>query len=232
MQRIIDLLNKAGVSAELAQSITESLEEYKTSVKTQFEADYAAKVKQAQQVCLEETEAHKRELARRLQVFLETKNAAIESGIARQSAIGETVALGKLKELKALLEGVELNASASNGTTVQLEKAKEKIRQLAEERDQAITTANRQTAIAEKVLARNRALVIESRKSAQPNRKTVVENTQKKSARIDLGRSKPHTQTTRPTIVENQTRRPPAPVQRQSTTPEGGISHIAAEMDE
>lgn len=234
MQRIIDLLNKSGVSQDLALAITESLEDYKTSVRSQFETDYAAKVEQAKKVCLEETESHKRELVRRLQIFLETKNTAIESGIARQSAIGESVAVSKLKDMKALLEGIELNASAQNGNTAQIEKAKAKIRQLTEERDNAITTANRQTAIAEKVLARNRQLVAESKisKTTVTHGRPVVENKNKQSARIDGGRSKTTTQTTRPTIVENQTRRPAEQQQRQPAQPAGGISRIAAEMDD
>ncbi len=246
MQKILDLLGKAGCKQELIQAIGTSLEEYKTTVREQYEADFTAKINQAKKVCIEETDAHKRELARRLQIFLETKNAAIEAHLARQSALSESEAMAKLKSLKALLEGVELNSSAENGpaTTGIIEKAKLKIQQLTEERDQANETANRRNAISEKVLRRNRELVSENAKlrSQQGNggpRQPVNEGRTRgnQPQRIDGSRQSSRPTTTRSTIVENQTRRPPTTNGQGNVKTQGSkngttVNDIAEGMDE
>jgi hypothetical protein len=179
MNKILELLTKAGCKPELVQAIGESLEGYKVTIREQFEADYTAKIEQAKKVCIEETETHKRELSRRLQVFLETRSAAIDAHLARQSALSESEALGKLRNVKALVEGVELNAQALNGqaTAGTIEKAKHKIQQLTEERNQAVATANRQNAIAEKVLQRN--LMTEE---TDLHKATVIHESKKKPA--------------------------------------------------
>jgi hypothetical protein len=244
-QKILDLLQKAGCKPELVTAIGESFVSYKETIREQFEADYTAKVEQAKKVCIEETEAHKRELARRLQVFLETKGAAIEATIARQSALSESAATSKLKSLRALLEGVELNAPANNGqATAVIEKAKHKIQQLTEERDQAITAANQKNAIAEKVLKRNRELVTENARlknlhGDEPTR-PVSEGRgapRSQAQRIDGGRKSGQATTTRSTLVENQVRRPAAADGEGNVRTAGnrngfGVTDIASQMDE
>jgi len=235
MQKILDLLVKAGCKSELVDAIGEALEEYKTTVNEQFEADYTAKVEQAKKVCVEETEAHKRELARRLQIFLETKDAAINAHLARQSAIGESEALSKLRNVKSLLEGVEVNGQSNNGqVTAALENAKRQIKQLTEERDRAITVANRQNSIAESVLGRNRQLVKENARLKASSGKTVRQVTEGRT-RIDGTRRTQQSTTTRSTIVENQTRRPPVdaqPANVKTNTPGFRVADIAEIMDD
>ncbi len=246
MQKILDLLTKAGCKPELVNAIGESLEQYKTTtettIKEQYEADYVAKIAQAKKVCIDETNTHKRELTRRLQIFLETKAAAIESHHARQLAIGESEAMTKLREVRALLENVELNGQDNGQAKAVIESAKRKIQQLSEERDQAVAKANRQNAIAEKVLRRNRQLVSENtRLKVGGVRRPMTEGKEVNgSSRIDASRRAQSPTTTRPTIVENQTRRPPPkqtkPNER-AEEPVGrgagfGIDTIAAQMDE
>ena len=243
MKKVLDLLTKAGCKVELVDAIGEALEEYKRSINEQFEADYSAKVEEAKKICIEETDAHKRELARRLQIFLETKDAAISATLIRQSALSESEAMTKLRDVKSLIEGIEVNGHSNNGqTTAVVETAKRKIQQLAEERDQAIATANRQNTIAEKVLKRNRQLVSENAKlKALQNgngETTVVESrVHGQPQRIDGGRRTQQPTTTRSTIVENQTLRSPAKPAQNNTKVEGtrggfGVNDIAATMDE
>lgn len=245
-QKILDLLTKAGCKPELVTTIGESLEQYKTAIREQFEADYSAKVEQAKKVCIEETEAHKRELSRRVQVFLETKGAAIDAHLQRQSAMNESEAVTKLKNLRALLEGVQIeqNGASQNGQlSAVIEKAKQQIRQLTEDRDRAVAIANKKNAIAEKVLSRNRELVAENArlKSQGPGglKPTVVEGRgAPRGQRIDSTRRAAAPVTSRPTIVENQERRPAqAPVQGGNTRQAGGkngfgVTDIASVMDE
>lgn len=244
MKKILDLLAKAGCKTELVTAIGESLEQYKTTIKEQFEADYTAKVEQAKKVCIEETEAHKRELARRVQIFLETKSAAIDANLQRQSAMNESVAVTKLKNVKSLLEGISLeqNGASQNGQVpAVIEKAKQQIRQLTEERDTAVSLLNKKNAIAEKVLTRNRELVTENArlKAQGGNAKPAVAEGRgaPRGQRIDSTRRANPPVTSRPTIVENQDRRPPATAQAGQTRQAGGkngfgITDIASVMDD
>lgn len=247
MDKILALLTKAGCKPELVTSIGEALEEFQTTVNEQYAADYAAKVEQAKKICIEETEAHKRELARRTQIFLETKDAAISAHLARQSALSESEAMSKLRNVKSLIEGVEVIGQSDNGrTTAAVETERRRNQQLTEERNKAVETANRQNAIAEKVLQRNRQLTSENarlkalqggggaaRQSVTEGRSAARVSVQ----RVDGTRRSTTPTTTRPTIVESQTRRPAiASKQSNVRTEEArggfGVGDIAANMDD
>lgn len=232
MERILSLLEQAGCKADLIDAIGQSLVEYKDNIREQFEADYTAKVAAAKKICLEETEGYKRELARRLQIFLETKNVAIENQLIKQSALNESAAMAKLQNVKALLEGVAVNGQ-DGGHTAALENAKIKIRQLTEERNKAIELANKRNAIAEKVLQRSREIIAENAKlKAIAAKPTIAESHTRvaKPTRLDLNRKSTTPTTTRSTIVENQTRQP-AP-QPKVNSQGFGINDIAAGIDE
>lgn len=230
MDKIKSLLEQAGVKPELAEKICESLVNYKQTLREQFDADYAKRVEQAKAVCIEETEAHKRELARRLQIFCETKGAAIEAHLAKQSALSESEALTKLKTVKALLEGIAINGGSSGQSTAVVEKAKKQIQLAIEGKKRAIETANRQTAIAEKALKENRRLVTEMAKLKQ----SITESKQPAQRRLDQGRKQGKTVTTRPTILENQDPRTPVKTARSNVTNTGriGVTEIADMIDE
>lgn len=230
MDKIKSLLEQAGVKPELAEKICESLVNYRQTLREQFEADYTKRVEQAKSVCIEETEAHKRELARRLQIFCETKGAAIEAHLAKQSALSESEALTKLKTVKALLEGIAINGGSSGQSTAVVEKAKKQIQLAVEGKKRAIETANRQTAIAEKALKENRRLVTEMAKLKQ----SLAESKKPSQKRLDEGRKQGKTVTTRPTILENQDPRTPNKPARSNVTNKGqyGVTEIADMIDE
>ena len=234
MDKIKNLLEKAGVSAELSTKIVESLLNYKNTLREQLENEYAQKVNQVKKVCIDETETHKRELARRVQIFCETKGTAIENHLAKQAAISESEATAKLKNIKALLEGIQLNGKQNGSTTAASGKAQKQLQIAVEQRNKAVETANRQTAIAEKALKANRRLVTENTQ-LKNTVQTITESKPRPTQRLDTGR-KPARKpvTTRPTIIENQERRP-QPQQRlrpQTTTSGFGIADIASQVDE
>ena len=243
MDKIKALLEKIGVKPELATKICESLNNYKTTLREQLEQEYSAKVEQAKRVCIEETEAHKRELARRVQIFCETKGAAIEAQLAKQSALNESEALTKLTQISALLEGLEPNGKPSGDVTAVVEKLKRQAQVATEEKKRAIELANRKTAIAEKALKRNRELAT-ALQSVQEDRrtgstKTVAEGKTRKpqSRRIDQSRQGGQPRSTRATLKESQDRRPPAKPQQPNVTGTGNgngfyINSIAESIDE
>jgi hypothetical protein len=236
MDKIKQLLQKAGVSEELAAQICESLANYQKTLREQFEKEYAHKVGEVKKVCVEETEAHKRELARRVQIFCETKGAAIEAHLAKQSAISESEALAKLTSIRALLEGITLSGGPNGKAQAGLEK---KLKLAVEQRQRAVETANRQTAIAEKALKKNRELVTENTKLKKLSGETLTEGTRQrkpKGKRLDATRrQRRQPVSTRPTLVESQDRRPPAKPKQPHVTGTGsgfGVGDIAANMDE
>ncbi len=235
MDKIKNLLVKAGCKPELIDQIAESMASYKDTIQEQLETEYAAKVEQAKKVCIEETEAHKRDLSRRLAIFCETKGAAIEAQLAKKLAINESEAESRLLNIKNLLEGIEPSGSQNGAVTTALKKAKRQIQVANEEKKRAVEAANRKVAIAEKVMKQNRALVTENtrlKERIQTGGKTMSESRQKGGTRrIDQSRSQSRKPvSTRATILENQDRRPPK-LQR-SQNPVFGVANIANSMEE
>jgi len=236
MKKIKSLLEKVGIKPELSRQICESLENYKSTLRKQFDAEYSAKIEEAKKVCIEETEAHKRELSRRVQIFCETKGAAVEATVAKQSALRESKAVSRLKGIVSLVEGIEPNGKQNGKLEADVKNLKQKLKTVTESKQQAITTANRQTALAEKVLKKNRVLEAEK---AQVKTSAIVEDKQpkrRKTARIDSGRQSGHPVSTRATLVESQDPRP-VPSRKDSHIASAnnggfGVGSIANDMDE
>lgn len=242
MEKIKALLQKAEVSPELASKICESLEKYKSSVAESEKAQYNKKLEEAKKVCVEETEAYKRELARRLQTFCETKGASIEAALAKQSALRNSEALATLTSVRDLLEGIEPSGAQNGATTATIEKAKRKILAVTEEKNRAVKASNRSSAIAEKTLKRNRQLEAELRslKSQLSEASQITEGRQRvkgqggqrrgQPRRLDSQRRGGKPQSTRPTLLESQDRRP-AQRKPQNTGAPQTIDDIANMMD-
>lgn len=235
MDKIKQLLAKAGCNPELVDQICESLEQYKKTLREQYDGDYTQKVEEAKRVCVEETENHKRGLAKRLQIFCETKGAAIEAQLAKQSALNESEATAKLYALRNMLDGLP-NGEQNGNVKAALGKARQQVKLANEERDRAVAAANRQTAIAEKVLKNNRELTTRLSKTQGTGGRVATESKQTaKTPRLDASRTqRRQPTTTRPTLVENQERRPAqAKPRAMSTNGNGyGIGDVANLMDE
>ena len=135
--------------------------EYKDSVRQTVQEEFNTKLAQAKKLFVEETELYKKDLARRLQTFCETKSAVIESQLQKQAALSEKAAVSKLKSVYLALEGIQVKDEASSTATA-LKKAKNQIKQLTEERNTAIAKANRQTALAEQLVKRARGIIAEN----------------------------------------------------------------------
>ncbi len=198
MDKIKALLEKAGVSNELAEQITKTLVEYKDTVRKTVQEEFNSKLEQAKKLFVEETELYKKDLANRLQIFCETKSAVIEGQLQKQAALSEKQAVKKLRSVYLALEGIQVKDEASN-TAKALSKARTQIKQLAEERDTAIAKANRQTAVAEQLAKRARTILAENQQLKQ---KVVVENKRVKPV------SKPTKSITTKPISESIRRKP------------------------
>lgn len=230
MEKIRALMQKCGLSPEAADSICEALQEARDTdakqlaeYKSRCDVETAAKLAEAKKLCVEEVESHKRELARRVQIFCEAKAAAIESSVAKHAAIKESTSSAKLREVKSLLEGVQANAVRKDVTSSAEKSLRARIRQLTEGKAKAEEAANRAIATANKVLSRNRLL-----ESKVQEVKTLQESAKPKQ--LDTNRRSVRPVTSRPTLVENQNRRP---TQTPASKPEGfspeGIANLISE---
>lgn len=224
IDKIKALLTKANVSPELADSICESMEQYKAKINEQAKQEITNKVKAAKAIVLEEVEAYKTDLAKRVQLFCESKSQTIEQQLMRRSAAGETEAQLQLKKVHALLEGVELDGKPNSEVMAQLADANTKIGQLTSKMKVTEAKAKRSLAVAESVLAQNKTLITENKKLKE-GQTLVTESKATKTA-------------TSPTLVVPPRSKPTAPAQKpvakapitESTQPVDPIAAIAESM--
>jgi hypothetical protein len=162
MNKLVDLLKQLGASPELIGQITESMEQYKTEVKQTLEEDFKQRVLSAKKVCAEALDNEKRELARKVEVFLEARTATINREAQRQAAIGEADATKMLRGVKSLVEGIEISDKGSGQAAIaeseELKALRIQNRQLREVYEKTALKAKRANEIALKALERNRLL--------------------------------------------------------------------------
>lgn len=219
------LLTKANVSNELADQICESMEQYKAKVNEQAKAEITNKVKAVKAIVLEEVESYKTDLAKRVQLFCESKSQTIEQQLMRKSAAGEAEATTRLKKVHALLEGVELDGKPNSEIMAQLASAQEKIGKMTQKIKVTEAKAQRSLAVAESVLAKNKTLINENKK-LKDGQMLVSENTIAKATSIDKStlivppKTKQNMSVIKPTV---------API-TESTKPVDPIAAIAESM--
>jgi len=162
MDKMKELLEKIGASPELAKSICEEMERYSKSLKEQYDKEFQTKLGKAKQVCIEEVAREKVNLARKIGVFLESKARAIEQSMTKQRVAEDTEATALLKKTKCLLEGINVEGGAPSRELAALSKKADRLGKalvtIKEERDRAVSKANRSNSIAVKVLQRNQLL--------------------------------------------------------------------------
>ncbi len=236
MDKIKDLLKQIGASEELADQIIGEMQGWKQTEKEQLEEAVRAKLERAKKICVEHVEEYKKELARKIEIFLESKVAAVERGIRERHAIEESKAVNVLKHAKALLEGIEFD-----GTLEDLQASKavnEKLRKAlvvtTEDRDKVKVQYQNAHSIANRALKRNRILetqvtagkgetVSEGKKSPKSAKGTKLEESRPKRGK---------TNTTRPTLTESQTAAKPITEEVGSGSRGGGIESIASSIPE
>lgn len=229
MEKIRALLAKCGLSQEASDALCEAFEQHETQLRERVEEEFTTRIDAAKRICIEETEAHKAEISRRVQIFLEANTSRIEQHIARQAMNREGQAIGLLEQVKGLIEGVSISPDESNA---ELKKLRGAVKKLAEERDQAVKVAKRQQNIAENVLKRNRDLekqvaLSEQEERPAPRRAPVNEaRGNGGNRRIDQNRQQGRTNTTRRTLAESQERNAPGDNREGNVRGGGGSNTI------
>lgn len=204
MDKIIALLKQAGVNEDLCKSITGALVEFKETEKKALNEAFLKKVDAAKKVCLEESEKHKQDLARRTQIWCESHAARVERKLTQQSAMKESAAATKLEQLKALLEGVELNGRTNSALQSEVKKLQGQISSISEDRKRLSTVVKRQTTLAENALKRNRQLEGKVQTLTESKVTAPTQTVRQMAALPQRNQGQPVT--TRRTLNESQTR--------------------------
>ena len=212
LDKIKALLQKAGTNPELASQIVESMEEYKAKVVAESQEELVAKVKAAKTVVLEEVDLYKKSLARKVQLFCESKSQTIDRQLMRKSAAGETEAQAKLTGVKALLEGINLDGKPNSDLTAQLADAQNQLSRLGKQLTTTKKQAERSARIAENVMEKNQTLIKEN--ETLQGAQLVEESTEAPTA--TSGISVPAKNVT---VVSESTVEAPAKVITESVTP-------------
>lgn len=248
MDKIKALLEQLGGSKELVDKIVESLEQFKTKTQTEVKEEYAKRLEKAKEACLAEVRDYKKELAKKVQIFFESRAEKIEQQIAKQVAIKDSAAEAKLHSIAAMLEGVEVNGNSNDAdlkaAQAQVKQLQEQVKKLDGNQKVLTEKANRAHAIAEKTLERNKVLAKELEEAVKKaDAKTIAEGKEKPSA--GKPEEKPITEDRKPaapattrTTSDSQIAKPqkPAPASAQAPAPAamGGYTPegIAAMIDE
>jgi len=215
MQKIKELLGKIGASTQLQEALVKELEAFTKLTEEKYEKLFKERKEKAVKICTEEVEAYKRELAQKVAVFLESKQAQIGRSVEKQLATESSEASDKLVRVKAVVEGVKLNDGGA--VTVENKQLQERLvaleqanARLIAERDQVAKRATRAQAIATDVLKQNRVLeakltekpvVAEQKPAEKPAEKVVVEG---KPAEADVKAEDVKAEETKETVVEGK----------------------------
>jgi len=162
MEKMRELLGKLGASKDLSNAVCEHLEQYAKDVKAKANQELHEKVKRAKQICVEEVAREKVNLARKVQIFLESKAKSIEHAMTKQRVAEDTEATATLKKAKAILEDIEVEGGASSRELLALKKKSERLEKvlgtIREERDRAVDKANHANEVAVKFLKKNQLM--------------------------------------------------------------------------
>lgn len=164
IENIKVLLVKANCSSDLVDSICEAMEQYKAKITEQADLELQTKIKAVKKAVLEEVEDYKLDLAKRVQLFCESKSQTIEEQLMRRSAAGETEAQTNLRKITAVLEGVELDGKPNSEIAAKLADADNTINRLNQRVKFHQAKEKRALQVAESVIKQNQKLILENQK--------------------------------------------------------------------
>lgn len=235
MNKIKDLLKQMGASDELIESIISEFNAHDKRVKAKYDEEFKTRLTKAKQICVEEFEAEKRAMARKVEIFLEAHVSKVDREARRQAAIGESDSAKTLRQIKAAVEGVPIDGDGKEIQAVKEENKRLRVKygQALDEGKQARVEAERASNIAQKALERNKLL--ETKLTGTGSAKPVSESREPQNGgdgktRLEDLRSKAaEPKTSRKVLTESQV---PA---SKTSAPVGGdsdIMEIANKVDE
>lgn len=251
MDKLRGLLKELGGSEDLIEAIAEEFAAYADTIREQYKAKLDKHVRKARTICLEEVNKEKAKMARKLAIYLESKTDHFERAAEKQRLNEESESVNLLKRTKALLEGVQIENGQSQDLQVarrQVARLQQAVGSLREERNLAVTKANKANQIAKEVLQKNRLLeskvkksnvVSESKKGGpsspvnkKPSTRTVLaessKTTRRSRPRLDESRRVPNQPNSTRRVLDESQRRGKSNVKPGDKS----ISNIAASMED
>ncbi len=162
LSKIESILKKMNISEAAIKEFSGIVNEHFAAKEKALKEEFTQRLNKAKQICVEETEAHKSALARGVQRFIESKVTAIEKAASKKHAIEESEAVTKLKHLKALLEGINLdgakNDQALQAAMEQKAAAEKKLTEVSESLQREKAKSAKLSEISEKSMARQKVM--------------------------------------------------------------------------
>lgn len=218
-------LKQLGISDEGIAQIAESFDGFRKTVEEDAEKRLKDRLEKAKQVCLEEVESEKQRLVRLVEIYLESRSNTITKEAQKQAAIGESESSKTLREMKALLEGVELEnvPEEYQAAVAECKKLRVKLFEAEEHKKQLADKANRATGIAMRAL--KHAKMLETRNAPKS---PVAEG--KKPVQLETLRESTETPKTARPVAESQV---PArqDAKPQPTSVDAEVMAIAGQLD-
>ena len=228
MDKIKELLVKLG-SEDLANEILESLTSWRSEQEKTLNEQLKEKLIKAKALCVEEVNKHKRNISRRVEIFLESKVAQVEREARGRQAIGESKAVNDLKQVKALLGGYTIDGIDEDLQAIKSENEtlRTKVVAVNEEKSKISKHYTRARGIAQRAIQRNVVLEEKAQQDAITESKTNGKGTKLSQERKKSAKPK----TNRATISESQ-----QPARAKKPAREGGggddeIMRIAMETE-
>jgi hypothetical protein len=231
MDKIRDLLTKLG-SEDLANEILEAIDQRQKNQEKQLNEQLKQKVLKARNLCIEEVNKYKKNLSRRVEIFLESKASQVEREARNRQAIEESKAANDLNRVKAIVEGRNIGEQSADLQAVKSENEtlRRKIVTVTEDKAKIIEHYGRARGIAKKAIARNVQLESKARETAEMLAESKGKTT-KGGTKLNKEQKKPKKpQTHRATIAESQSRASGAPAKK-PVNADSEVMRIAGEID-
>jgi outer membrane murein-binding lipoprotein Lpp len=168
MSKIHEIVKQIGGSDELATQLVGAIQEHVEAEKARLQEEFQARVQKAKQICMEEVAKEKQRLARKVEIFIESKVASVERAAGKTRAVEESAAASKLRQVQQILGEKGGNSVELEALNRKLAKLSEQAGALAEDRDAAVEKAARANAIATRLLRRIQVLESKEAKPADP----------------------------------------------------------------
>ncbi len=207
MEKLRSQLEQLGGSKELVDGILESLQSHKTAIEEKAKTDFQERLDQAKKVCIKELAGYKKDLARKVQLFFESRSNRIDQQIAKQTVVKEAAAESKLQDITNMLAGVEVNGE---GDKAEFEALKEQVRKLTIEKKKLVSDsevmaekATRAHGLASQTLEKNKDLASQLAEAKKSNEGKISESKDK-----GKGKTKPKSKAGKKPLSEGKKQAP------------------------
>jgi hypothetical protein len=188
LSKIEAVLKKMNISEAAIKEFTSTVNDHFAAKEKALKEEFTQRLNKAKQVCVEEVETHKSALARGVQRFLEAKVTVIEKAASKKHAIEESEATTKLKQLKALLEGINVDGAQNTQALQAAKEQKAAVEKQLTESNAALQREKAKSAklseIAEKSMARQKVVegkLIEAAQVIEESKAAAVKGAQEKT---------------------------------------------------